>query len=222
MKQIIMILLSTSLLFSASIVGSWKIEKARTIKANKKENKMAMKMFERMDIYKNHTVQIKPSGLDSKWVKSGKGYYMILHGDKVPITSIDVNHLTLQFDKDMVHYKRTSSKAIKQAFLKQSQVKFKLDRIYRSKIKDDYAFILLSKNRTMYFLQTDRKKTISVKEIKAGKLKVQKKRNGFTFSDKAVYELKNGNPYIVLESKEIKVLSSKKFKYRGNVYELQK
>jgi len=220
-KIAVMILLSSSMLFSASLVGSWKIDKARTIKANKKENKMGMKMFAEMNIYANHTVEITRIGLKSKLLKSAKGYSIIVSGDKVTVRLLDTDHLTLQFE-DTVYYTRVSDSVKEQALLKPSQVRFKLDKIYRTKIKEDHAFILLSRDRSMYFLQTDRKNHLSVKEIKAGELNQPKKRNGFTFADNSKYMLKNGNPYILMEEKQIRVLSSEKLNYRGNIYVLQK
>jgi len=225
MKHIWIVMLSTMMFFSvfvsANIVGSWKIDKERTIKANKKVDEAGLKMFERMDIYNNHTVEIKVVGLKSKWKKSKKAYSMTVLGDVYPITLLDKNHLKVKL-QDTVHYTRMSKKVIKQASVKQSEVRFQIGKIYRSKIKDDYAFILLSKDRVMYFLQTDRKKKISTKEIIAGALKAQKKKKGFYFADNTVYELKNGNPYIIMEDKMVKILNAKELKYRGNVYVLQK
>jgi hypothetical protein len=218
---VMLLMLGSSLLFSASLVGSWKIDRARTIEANKKENKMGMKMFALMNIYANHTVEITRVGLKSKLHKNAQGYSMIVAGDRVPVTLLDADHLTLQFE-DTVYYTRMSSKVKEQTLLKQSQMRFELEKIYRTKIKEDYAFILLSKDRTMYFLQTNRKNRISVKEIKAGELHGQKKRSGFTFADNNKYMLKNGNPYLLMEEKRIQVLSSKKLGYRGNIYALQK
>jgi hypothetical protein len=106
--------------------------------------------------------------------------------------------------------------------VKQSTVGFKLDRVYRSKkIQGDYRFLLLSKHKTIYFLQTDKTSYVSRKEIMSGKLLSQSK-HGFVFHNDSPYEMKRGQPYIPMEDKEISVLSSKKLKYDGAEYVLQK
>ena len=97
----------------------------------------------------------------------------------------------------------------------------KLDRVYRSnKTKGDYRFLLLSKHKTMYFLQTDKTSHVSKKEIMSGKLLSQSK-HGFVFHNDSPYEIRKGQPYIPMENKEITVLSSKKLKYDGVEYILQ-
>ncbi|BAF72967.1 hypothetical protein [Sulfurovum sp. NBC37-1] len=236
MKQVLkvcmVLVLVTGILSSSPLTGDWQIDKQYTYKNNNAKYKdilgMTMSMLSELKISDNNTIVAAKVGLKAKLKKRGKHYALVLDERELPLYLLDVNHIKLiqtapDNSKYAMFYSRTKLKKVtKQSSLKQSQVKFKLDRVYRTKIKEDYAFILLSKNRTMYFLQTDRKKKISAKEIKTGKLKLQKKQSGFTFSDKAVYELKNCNPYTVLEGKEVKIISSKKFKYRGNVYELQK
>jgi hypothetical protein len=94
--------------------------------------------------------------------------------------------------------------------------------VYRSKkIKGDYRFLLLSKHKTIYFLQTDKTSHVSIKEIISGKLLSQRKQ-GFVFHNDSPYEMRKGQPYIPMENKEITVLSSKKLKYDGVEYVLQK
>lgn len=216
MKYLWTIIMASSVLFASSIVGSWKVDKERSLRENKNIDPAGFEMFKYIDIDKNHAVNIKPIGFEGKVQQGTKGYFMMLMGKKIPITPVDANYLKLKFE-DNVYYKRLGN-AIKD--FKQSDVTFKLGEIYRTKIKDEYAFILLSKNRTMYFMQTDVKNKISPKEIKAGKIKIRK--NSSYFSDNTSYELKNGNPYLAVEGQEIKVISSEKFEYRGNVYVLQK
>jgi hypothetical protein len=219
-KIAILIALSSSLAFATSLTGSWKIDKAKTVKVNKRENKMAMNLFALMNIYANNTVEIPRAGLKSKLHKNATGYSIVVAGSKVPVTLLDANHLTLKFS-DTVYYNRVSAKAKKEPPLKSSQVKFKLEKIYKTKIKNDYAFLLLAKDRTVYFLQTNRKNHISIKEIKSAKLNKNRRKNGFTYTNTHKYTLKGTTPYLLIENTKIDVLSPKKLKYQGHIYRLQ-
>jgi hypothetical protein len=55
----------------------------------------------------------------------------------------------------------------------------------------------------------------------SGRLLSQRK-HGFAFHNDLPYAMRKGQPYIPMEDKEITVLSSKKLKYDGAEYVLQK
>jgi hypothetical protein len=55
----------------------------------------------------------------------------------------------------------------------------------------------------------------------SGRLLSQRK-HGFAFHNDLPYEMRKGQPYIPMEDKEISILSSKKLKYDGAEYVLQK
>jgi hypothetical protein len=224
-KPIVALLLTTTLLFSNSIVGSWQIDKVRTKSANKDvDQKMlasSMVAMARMDIYGNKTLTAPNIGLKGKWIKKGEHYFLVADGEKKPIVLLDANHMSMSLGS-RIYYTRIGNTAAKKRDLKQSTVGFKLDRVYRSKkIKGDYRFLLLSKHKTIYFLQTDKTSHVSRKEIMSGRLLSQRK-HGFAFHNDLPYAMRKGQPYIPMEDKEITVLSSKKLKYDGAEYVLQK
>jgi len=224
-KLIIVLLLTASLLFANSIVGSWQVDRKRTQSANKGTNQKilasSMVAMARMDIYGNKTLIAPNIGLKGKWIKKGKHYFLVADGEKKPIVLLDANHMTMTLGS-RIYYTRIGNTAPKKTVVKQSEVGFKLESVYRSKkIKGDYRFLLLSKHKTVYFLQTDKTSHVSKKEIMSGKLFSQSK-HGFVFHNDSPYEMKRGQPYIPMEDKEISVLSSKKLKYDGAEYVLQK
>ena len=224
-RPIIAIVLTTVLLSANSIVGSWQIDKKHTKSANKDANQkmlsLNMAAMERMYIYENKTLTATNIGLKGKWIKKGKRYFLLDNGNKKPIVLLDANHMTMALGSRM-YYTRKGNTAPKTTDVKQSKVTFKLGRVYRSKkIKGDYRFLLLSKHKTMYFLQTDKTNHVSKKEIMSGKL-LSTGKEGFVFHNDSPYEMRKDQPYIPMEDKEVTVVSSKKLKYDGVVYVLQK
>jgi len=224
-KSITVIFLTTALLFGSSIVGSWQIDKKRTQSANRdvtqKMFASSMVAMARMNIYENKTLTTPNIGLKGKWIKKGKHYFLLADGEKKSIVLLDASHMTMTLGS-RIYYTRIGNTAPKKTDLKQSKVGFKLGNVYRSKkIKGDYRFLLLSKHKTMYFLQTDKTSHVSKKEIMTGKLLSQSK-HGFVFHNDSPYEMRKDQPYIPMENKKITVLSSGKLKYDGAVYVLQK
>ena len=223
-KIIIALLLTTGLLVANSIVGSWQIDKVRTKSANRDANQKmlasSMVAMVRMNIYGNKTLTAPNIGLKGKWIKKGRHYFLVADGEKKSIVLLDANHMYMTLGS-RIYYVRKGNTAPKKTEVKQSKVGFELGSVYRSKkIKGDYRFLLLSKHKTMYFLQTDKTSHVSIKEIMSGKLLSQSK-HGFVFHNDSPYKIRKGQPYIPMENKEITVLSSKKLKYDGVEYILQ-
>jgi len=181
----------------------------------------SMVAMARMNIYGNKTLTAPNIGLKGKWIKKGKHYFLLDNGNKKPIVLLDANHMTMALGSRM-YYRRRGNTASKTTDVKLSKVTFKLDRVYHSKkTKGDYRFLLLSKHKTMYFLQTDKTSHVSRKEIISGKLRYADK-DGFVFHNDSPYEMRKDQPYIPMEDKEITIVSSKKLKYDGVEYTLQK
>ena len=189
-KFIIAIVLTTAFLFGSSIVGSWQIDKKHTKSANKDANQKMLAMA-RMNIYGNKTLTAPNIGLKGKWIKKGKHYFLVADGEKKSIVLLDANHMYMTLGSH-IYYVRMGNTAPKKTEIKQSKVTFKLGSVYRSKkIKGDYRFLLLSKHKTMYFLQTDKTSHVSIKEIMSGKLLSQSK-HGFVFHNDSPYKIRKG------------------------------
>jgi len=226
MKKVIIVLLTITSLFANNIVGSWQIDKERTQNANSSVNQKmlasSMVAMERMNIFENYTLISPNIGLKGKWIKKGRDYFLVADAEKKPIVLLDANHMYMTLGNRM-YYIRSGETASHKTALNQSEVTFKLGKVYHSKrIKDDYRFLLLSENQTFYFLQTDKTSHISKKELITGKLMASQKKHGFVFHNDSPYEIRKGQPYIPMERKEINILSAQKLKYDGAEYVLQK
>jgi hypothetical protein len=119
---------------------------------------------------------------------------------------------------DVVLYYQRSEVPSVADYIDKSITKLKLGSIYRSKkIKGEYRFILIQKDKKFFFLQTDKTDYITIDQIKSGDIEGK----GSTFWDSSLVYIENGLMFVGLEDKQIEELSPTKFRYFGADFELQ-
>jgi hypothetical protein len=100
-----------------------------------------------------------------------------------------------------------------------------IDRVYRTnKIADSYHFLLLTSNGYYYHVQTNKAKSLTVKELKSlSILKILDKKQswGQAFASRGEYVRKNGKIYSKRYFDRFNIISSKKIKYLNKIYYLQ-
>ncbi len=226
-KITILALLTQLSLISDTIVGSWEIDKKKTQHENSNVDinivGITIAFFDSVNIYDNHTIISEKADFNAKWEKDGTQHVAINKSTKTAIDLLDNNSLkmvikTIDASKIPLFYKRVKTK--NKTTLDQSTTELKLNHIYKSqKIAGEYRFLLVDKeDKKLYFLQTDKRDTITIAEIKSATIEGK----GSVFSDDPGVYIKNGHIFTHFSDQKVEVLSSNQLKYYGALYTLQR
>ena len=242
MKLLSTLLLSSTLLFSNSIVGAWTIDKEKAeknIKANAKNEMeqfvlgmMATAMID-MQFKDDGSCTLAGKNRVKCWVNSGENFS--LYGDKDGIsgtvTLSDNNHFKLVFSEIPLSFEfiRVNSSS-----METPDVVMVKDRVYHAKnVKDEMfsttgdAFLMFTGENEYFNLLSDGFSSFSVSEFKAVIEKNKSKEGGFLLEkgayslDRGGYKVKNHSFYTIFNEKKIEVITPKHIKYNGYDYYLE-
>ena len=106
-----------------------------------------------------------------------------------------------------------------------SSLKIAYNKVYRTdRIADSYHFLLLSKDKQYYYLQTNKVSTITASELKSPKvLEILKTKQswGQAFASKGKFIEKKGKLYTEKYWDKIKIISKNKIRYLNKTYKIQ-
>jgi len=242
MKLISTLLLSSTLLFSNSIVGAWTIDKEKAEKSIKSSAKNEMEQFVlSMMATLMIDIQFKGDGsctLAGKnrgkcWVSSGDGFILYdKKGENSGTVSLaDNNHFELSFTEMPLSFEFTR---VDISSLEAPKVVMKKDRVYHAKnVKDEMfsstgdAFLMFTEENEYYNLLSDGFSSFSVSELKALIAKSKSREGGFLLQkgaysvDRGAYKVKNNSFYTTFGEKKIEVITPEHIKYNGYDYYLE-
>ena len=230
-KLITTLLMSSSLLFSSSIVGAWTMDKEEAEKAiqgsaNEMEKFFTgaiLKMMEDIEFQSNGTCKMTEKILSKCWDKSNENYIIYdedsnKFGD---IELIDDNHIGMTINNEKMPKKITVSFSRIDVSTKTApKVMMKKEKVYRAKeTKGDDFLFFINKDKYVH-LDTDGTNSFSTKDafdLMNGKKTAKR---GYEILN-SNYKIKNNQFYTLFGDEKIEVVSPKHIKFKGYDYYLE-
>ncbi len=240
-KLFSLFIMSSTLLFSDSIVGAWTIDKSKAEQAVKayaqdemEEFFASMMLMAMMDIEFNDdgSCKMRQKSISKCWKQTTNQY--ILYGDKgggksADIEILDANHILLKLrDKKMPKTLEVTYNRVNVITRIAPKITMKKDKVYHAKnIKNEMladggdGFLIFTAEDEYYTLLTDAFTSCSKEKLKSIIKKDKSDKSGFLLNkgaytvDSGHYKVRDNAFYTLFEGKEIEVLSDSHIRYGG-------
>jgi len=251
LKLVTTLLMSSTLLFSNSIVGAWTIDKEKGEQLLKDHAHNEMEQFViSMMAMAMADIEFKEDGscqLDTKnrtkcWEKVSDNHYRLYEEDGsdkgVKVKVIDEKSMELMMNKPKLNF---TFNRVDASSMVAPKIVMKKDRVYHAKnieMKEFHikgsGYLLFTGEHKFYHLSTEKLNSLTLEELKEIKAKDERNEGGFLIKkgayavNKGEYSVKNNAFYTSIDpfteefsEKKIEVISPKQILFNGYNYYLE-